>query len=158
MPIYLNMEFWQEDERIVELVGKFGAKKWSVIAQSLPGRIGKQCRERFCSTILIRCLMQFLVCFELRLNENKALRYDNKMIKKCWHVIIICRLNRWHNHLNPNIKKEAWTQQEELALVQAHEIYGNKWAEIAKFLPGRWWFFLCPICYPTLLYLWLGIQ
>jgi replication initiation and membrane attachment protein DnaB len=45
--------------------------------------------------------------------------------------------NRWHNHLNPNIKKEAWTQQEELALVQAHEIYGNKWAEIAKFLPGR---------------------
>ncbi|KAI5073204.1 hypothetical protein GOP47_0011217 [Adiantum capillus-veneris] len=79
----------EEDDKIVELVDKFGAKKWSVIAQSLPGRIGKQCRER------------------------------------------------WHNHLNPNIKKDAWTPQEELALVQAHAIYGNKWAEIAKFLPGR---------------------
>jgi hypothetical protein len=36
----------QEDDRIMELVGKYGAKKWSVIAQNLPGRIGKQCRER----------------------------------------------------------------------------------------------------------------
>ena len=61
----------QEDDKIVELVHKYGAKKWSVIAQSLPGRIGKQCRERFCSTILIRCLMQFLVCFELRLTRFK---------------------------------------------------------------------------------------
>ena len=26
---------------------KFGAKNWSYIAQALPGRIGKQCRERW---------------------------------------------------------------------------------------------------------------
>lgn len=31
---------------IVELVAKHGAKKWSLIASHLPGRIGKQCRER----------------------------------------------------------------------------------------------------------------
>jgi myb proto-oncogene protein len=36
----------QEDEKIVELVEKYGPAKWSIIAQSLPGRIGKQCRER----------------------------------------------------------------------------------------------------------------
>ncbi|CAN4126159.1 unnamed protein product [Withania somnifera] len=47
-----------------------------------------------------------------------------------------CR-ERWHNHLNPNIKKDAWTLEEELALVDAHRIHGNKWAEIAKVLPGR---------------------
>ena len=28
----------------MELVGQHGARKWSLIAQSLPGRIGKQCR------------------------------------------------------------------------------------------------------------------
>ncbi|KAI8001236.1 Transcription factor MYB3R-1 [Camellia lanceoleosa] len=44
---------------------------------------------------------------------------------------------RWHNHLNPNISKEAWTQEEELTLISAHQIYGNKWAEFTKFLPGR---------------------
>jgi Myb-like DNA-binding domain len=36
----------QEDELIVELVRRFGAKRWSQIAAELPGRIGKQCRER----------------------------------------------------------------------------------------------------------------
>ncbi|KDO79731.1 hypothetical protein CISIN_1g0473532mg, partial [Citrus sinensis] len=35
----------QEDEIIIELVNKYGPKKWSTIAQHLPGRIGKQCRE-----------------------------------------------------------------------------------------------------------------
>ncbi|XP_009607347.1 transcription factor MYB3R-3-like isoform X2 [Nicotiana tomentosiformis] len=79
----------EEDDKIIELVVRYGPTKWSVIAKSLPGRIGKQCRER------------------------------------------------WHNHLNPNIKKDAWTLEEELALLDAHRIYGNKWAEIAKVLPGR---------------------
>ncbi|XVF48525.1 hypothetical protein PTKIN_Ptkin03bG0197700 [Pterospermum kingtungense] len=79
----------EEDELIIELVNKFGPKKWSTISQHLPGRIGKQCRER------------------------------------------------WHNHLNPAINKEAWTQEEELTLIRAHQIYGNRWAELTKFLPGR---------------------
>ncbi|KAL2319427.1 hypothetical protein Fmac_028396 [Flemingia macrophylla] len=79
----------EEDDKIVELVSKHGPTKWSLIAKSLPGRIGKQCRER------------------------------------------------WHNHLNPDIKKDAWTLEEELALMEAHRIYGNKWAEIAKVLHGR---------------------
>lgn len=79
----------EEDEIIIQMVNKYGPKKWSTIAQHLPGRIGKQCRER------------------------------------------------WHNHLNPSINKEAWTQEEELALIRAHQIYGNKWAELTKFLPGR---------------------
>jgi Myb-like DNA-binding domain len=36
----------QEDEMIIDLVGKHGAQKWAFIASQLPGRIGKQCRER----------------------------------------------------------------------------------------------------------------
>lgn len=37
----------EDDRRVAELVGQIGAKKWSCIAAQLPGRTGKQCRERW---------------------------------------------------------------------------------------------------------------
>jgi hypothetical protein len=37
----------EEDHLVLRLVQKYGAKKWSLIASHLPGRIGKQCRERW---------------------------------------------------------------------------------------------------------------
>ncbi|KAG7272299.1 hypothetical protein CRUP_014184 [Coryphaenoides rupestris] len=49
----------EEDQKVIDLVHKYGPKRWSVIAKHLQGRIGKQCRER------------------------------------------------WHNHLNPEVKKSS---------------------------------------------------
>ena len=54
----------EEDAKVKALVKELGPKKWSIIASNLPGRIGKQCRER------------------------------------------------WHNHLNPLIRKDSWSPAE----------------------------------------------
>lgn len=44
-----NKNIWSqtEDDRLLELIGTFGPSHWSVIAEHLPGRQGKQCRERW---------------------------------------------------------------------------------------------------------------
>tara|TARA_B110000503_G_C6903730_1_gene311821 strand:+ start:348 stop:602 length:255 start_codon:yes stop_codon:yes gene_type:complete len=52
-------------------------------------------------------------------------------------LIIFYIFYRWHNHLNPQIKKDKWTDDEEKKLLEVHNLYGNRWSLIAKFLPGR---------------------
>jgi hypothetical protein len=38
---------------------------------------------------------------------------------------------------DPKINKNAWTEEEERVMAEAHRELGNKWSEIAKRLPGR---------------------
>ncbi|XP_021594422.2 transcription factor MYB120 [Manihot esculenta] len=47
-----------------------------------------------------------------------------------------CRL-RWANHLRPNLKKGAFSPEEERLIVELHAKFGNKWARMATLLPGR---------------------
>eukprot|EP01045_Picozoa_sp_COSAG04_P035885 COSAG04_NODE_8484_length_967_cov_17.925115_1_plen_54_part_01 len=37
----------EEDAMVIKMVSQHGPRHWSVIASKLPGRVGKQCRERW---------------------------------------------------------------------------------------------------------------
>jgi len=62
--------------------------------------------------------------------QRKVLIYK-KYLKICENIL---KYHRWHNHLNPRIKKDKWTLEEELKLIEIHKIYGNKWSLISKYL------------------------
>eukprot|EP00252_Welwitschia_mirabilis_P020493 TRINITY_DN5042_c0_g1_i1.p1 TRINITY_DN5042_c0_g1~~TRINITY_DN5042_c0_g1_i1.p1 ORF type:complete len:383 (+),score=12.36 TRINITY_DN5042_c0_g1_i1:253-1401(+) len=47
-----------------------------------------------------------------------------------------CRL-RWCNQLSPQVEHRPFTPLEDATIIEAHAHHGNKWATIARLLPGR---------------------
>eukprot|EP00029_Vermamoeba_vermiformis_P001470 TRINITY_DN1163_c0_g1_i1.p1 TRINITY_DN1163_c0_g1~~TRINITY_DN1163_c0_g1_i1.p1 ORF type:complete len:333 (+),score=68.75 TRINITY_DN1163_c0_g1_i1:146-1144(+) len=47
-----------------------------------------------------------------------------------------CR-ERWFNHLSPEVRKEAWTSEEDRVIIESHRQLGNKWTAISRLLNGR---------------------
>ena len=84
----------EEDRALITAMNSLGSTdgynvRWRAVADLLPGRNGKQARER------------------------------------------------WFNHLDPELYKGPWTAHEDRVLISSQTMIGNRWCEIAKFLPGR---------------------
>ncbi|KAF6262542.1 Homeodomain-like protein [Scenedesmus sp. NREL 46B-D3] len=46
-------------------------------------------------------------------------------------------MGRWRRHLDPSIKRDSWSPEEDAKLRQLHAQYGTSWSRISKCLKGR---------------------
>nr|URY18890.1 MYB protein [Zanthoxylum bungeanum] len=78
--------------------------------------------------------------------DDKLMNYMLKNGQGCWSDVArnaglqrcgkSCRL-RWINYLRPDLKRGAFSPQEEELIIHLHSLLGNRWSQIAARLPGR---------------------
>ncbi|KAJ9555621.1 hypothetical protein OSB04_010235 [Centaurea solstitialis] len=78
--------------------------------------------------------------------DEKLMNYMITNGQGCWSDIArnaglqrcgkSCRL-RWINYLRPDLKRGAFSPQEEELIIHLHSLLGNRWSQIAARLPGR---------------------
>ena len=103
----------QEDELLLNSVRQYGAKDWPKISTLVVGRNS------------VRLLLP-------KIPKTKH-HGDERFIT---HTQKQCR-DRWSNHLDPRVKTDPWTSEEDDKIRDLHLQFGNHWSKIAKKLPGR---------------------
>ncbi|RLN44696.1 hypothetical protein BBJ29_008891 [Phytophthora kernoviae] len=130
----------EQDEALKKAVAELGHRNWMAVAERVPGRDNAQCLQRW-NKVLKPGLVKgpWSVEEDALLMELMLKGYDN------WRQVSNsipgrtakqCR-ERWRNRLDPSINKSPFTEEEDEAIQQAYEKYGNRWTQIAELLPGR---------------------
>ncbi|KAH9250932.1 hypothetical protein BASA81_011320 [Batrachochytrium salamandrivorans] len=133
---------FDQDNALRAAVHAQGGKNWKKIALEIPGeKTHVQCLQRWNKVI-----KPGLIKGPWKPAEDDMLRMSVDEISKNNWVAVSDRVpgrtpkqcrERWLLCLDPKIRKEKWTVEEDSALLQLHREHGNAWAFLAKQLEGR---------------------
>ncbi|KAI0821271.1 hypothetical protein BC629DRAFT_440820 [Irpex lacteus] len=115
--------------------------KWHAIAKHIPNRTNKDCRKRWWAQMATRVSKG-----SWSADEDERLFSAVEELGTKW-AAVASRVGtrnsgqcakRWNDALNPAIDRSGWTPEEDQQLLQAVEVQGHSWANIARtYLPGR---------------------
>ncbi|PWA72019.1 myb domain protein 4r1 [Artemisia annua] len=142
-PSILNNEWTPtEDEELRKAVAEYGETNWQLIASILSGRTGTQCSNRWKKSL--NPLRERVGRWDS--DEDKRLKIAVRLFgAKNWHKITKfvpgrmapqCR-ERWVNCLDPSLKMDKWTEEEDMKLKAAVEEHNYSWARVAACIPQR---------------------
>jgi len=115
----------EEDQQLLQLVHELGPRRWSAIAAQLPGRVGKQCRERWhnhlCPTVnkdewteeddqLIMQLVQQMGTKWSHIAKQLPGRTDNAI------------KNRWNSMMRKNLRRQLKEQGGDAVVMQMENV------------------------------------
>eukprot|EP01018_Ginkgo_biloba_P008247 Gb_30719 [translate_table: standard] len=132
----------EEDEQLRAVVEAFGENDWQIVAANMEGRTGAQCLNRWCKSIH----PDRKKVGRWKVEEDKRLKlavmvYGPRTWKKIAAFVpgrteVQCR-ERWCNVLDPSLKLDEWTEEEDTKLKEAISLYGYCWSKVAIFVPPR---------------------
>ncbi|XP_017235844.1 uncharacterized protein LOC108209447 isoform X2 [Daucus carota subsp. sativus] len=142
-PSILKREWTEdEDDKLRAAVATYGERNWQSVASVLEGRTGTQCSNRWIKSL-----------HPMRKKKGKWSPNEDKRLKvavmffgeKNWRNIaqyvpgrdhVQCR-ERWKNCLDPSVKLDEWSEEEDLRLKEAFEEHGPSWNKIASYVSQR---------------------
>ncbi|CAD8172352.1 unnamed protein product [Paramecium pentaurelia] len=137
-----NKKYWssEEDTKLYSAVILHGSN-WKIIAEYLSGRNASQCAQRW----------KRIKPKENERNQKWSKEEDDEVLRLTknyqynWRAIAQYIPNRtgrqirerFVNHLDPNIIKSPWTQEEDKWIWNMYQNIGTKWSDMSKQLSGR---------------------
>eukprot|EP00891_Asterochloris_glomerata_P009442 jgi/Astpho2/9442/Aster-01702 len=107
----------EEDDQLRALVKEYGSS-WAEISRNIEVRAETlgQC------WLSVSALLPILGC-------ETAILLQGRTDQQC--------MGRWRRHLDPSIRRSAWSAAEDATLHAQYAHYGSRWSSIARALPGR---------------------